>query len=147
MIIRRTPIGKVTRKWDHNLIVQYWINPHIFSVHVFSAERFDEFDILANSYMFYLAGYETTSSTLSFCLYELALNQSIQDELRAELEEAYEKNNRKLTYNMLHELKYLDAVISGTICSIKFSSTQPILLKDNNFLNCLYSFINFRLST
>jgi len=33
----------------------------------------------------FAAGFETVSSTVSYCLYELALNKSIQDKVRQEI--------------------------------------------------------------
>ena len=76
-------------------------------------DRFDEVHIAANSFLFFVAGFETTASTLSYCLYELAINQSIQDRLRTELENAYNKHNQCFNDEMLKEISYLDAVIAG----------------------------------
>ncbi|CAL1292427.1 unnamed protein product [Larinioides sclopetarius] len=39
-------------------------------------------EIVAQSVIFFTAGYDTTSSTLSFATYQLALNPDIQDKLR-----------------------------------------------------------------
>ena len=42
-------------------------------------------EIIAQSIVFLLAGYETSSNTLSFTLYHLAVNPDVQDKLRKEI--------------------------------------------------------------
>jgi len=64
--------------------------------------------------MFFFAGFETSSLTLSNTLYELALNQKIQDSLREEIDEAYAKHEGDLTYDTIKEMNYLDKVVKGT---------------------------------
>ena len=49
-------------------------------------------DIVAVASEFMLAGYETTSNTLGFTSYLLALNTDKQDKLCAEIDAYYEKN-------------------------------------------------------
>lgn len=39
-------------------------------------------EMAAHSFLWYLAGFETSSTTITFCLYELALNVDVQDKLR-----------------------------------------------------------------
>ena len=63
--------------------------------------------------MFFVAGYETTSSTITYCLYELALNPDIQKRLHAEIDE-FSKKPGGLTYDRItNELEYLHMVFSG----------------------------------
>jgi len=52
-------------------------------------------------------------STVMFCLYELADNPEIQEELIGEIRR-YNKKNKKLTNENLEELLYLDAIIKET---------------------------------
>ncbi|XP_075215408.1 uncharacterized protein LOC142321296 [Lycorma delicatula] len=68
-------------------------------------------EMAAQSFVFVAAGFETTSVTLGFCLYELALNPHVQDKLIDELDEA----GSDLSYDVLHQLPYLDMVISETL--------------------------------
>ncbi|KAH9395428.1 Thromboxane-A synthase [Tyrophagus putrescentiae] len=72
-------------------------------------------EIMAQALVFFLAGYETTSSLLSFCLYELALNPAIQQRLYEEIQSA-KSEDPKLSYGTLAtRCAYLDAVISETL--------------------------------
>jgi len=63
--------------------------------------------------VFYLAGFETSSTTMSFCLYELAKHQEIQDRVRQEIKEVMAKHDNKITYDSLSEMKYLESCIDG----------------------------------
>ena len=60
-----------------------------------------------------VAGYDTTGTTMSYAMYELAINQDCQDTLFEEIENAKEKGN--LTYDAIQSLPYLDAVIHETL--------------------------------
>lgn len=63
---------------------------------------------------FFTDGFETSAITMSFVLYELAINPEIQTNLRKEVDAAYDKGNGELTYDALTEMKYLDSIITGT---------------------------------
>ena len=49
-------------------------------------EKMDNEDIQAQSVVFLLGGYETTSTTLAFVCYHLALNTHVQDKVRDEID-------------------------------------------------------------
>ncbi|XP_070493749.1 probable cytochrome P450 6a21 [Chironomus tepperi] len=72
-------------------------------------------EVAANSFIFLIAGLETSASAMTFCTYELALNQDIQNRLRNEIETILKKHNGEVTYNAMMEMKYLDMVISETL--------------------------------
>lgn len=69
--------------------------------------------VTAQAFVFFLGGFETSSSTMTLCLHELAFNQDIQDKLRAEIKETLRRNDGKLAYDNLMEMKYLDQVVNG----------------------------------
>ncbi|KAH8291112.1 hypothetical protein KR054_008817 [Drosophila jambulina] len=71
-------------------------------------------EILAQSFVFFLAGFETSSSTMGFTLFELAKNPLIQDKVRDEVEEVLNKHGDQLTYESIKDLKYLHMVIDET---------------------------------
>ena len=68
----------------------------------------------AQAYVFYLAGFETSSATATFCLYELAKHKDIQDKLHKEICAVIEKHG-DLTYNAVNDMTYLHKVISETM--------------------------------
>ncbi|XP_034479621.1 cytochrome P450 6a2-like [Drosophila innubila] len=72
-------------------------------------------ELAAQVFVFYLAGFETSSSTMSYCLYELAQHTDIQDKLREEVLSVLENHNGELTYECIKDMHYLDQVISETL--------------------------------
>ncbi|CAG2107870.1 unnamed protein product, partial [Medioppia subpectinata] len=78
-------------------------------------KKLTEAEIIAQCLLFFVAGYETTATTLAYCLYELALNPDIQDLLVAETREAFNENTADIDYETLCRLPLLDAVISETL--------------------------------
>ncbi|XP_020281207.1 probable cytochrome P450 6a14 [Pseudomyrmex gracilis] len=68
----------------------------------------------AQSYAFFLGGFETSSTTATFCLYELAKNQDVQYKLRQEIEEIL-KIHGEVSYNAVNDMTYLHKVVSETM--------------------------------
>ncbi|KAJ7375374.1 Thromboxane-A synthase [Desmophyllum pertusum] len=73
--------------------------------------RLADDEIVAQSVIFLLAGYETSSNTLAFTLYYLAVNPDVQDKLRTEIKEALESNTDTPLYEVAQNIEYLDCVI------------------------------------
>lgn len=86
-------------------------------------------EILANTMFLIAVGLETTTSTLTACVYALAFHQQVQDRLFEELSKAAEWNEKKTSlkfdYETLTSCLYLDATISETLRCI-----SPILYMD-----------------
>lgn len=70
--------------------------------------------VAAQAFVFFLAGFETSSTTMSFALYELAKNPPMQRALRKEMDEALEKFGG-FTYEAMQEMKFLDRIVSETL--------------------------------
>ncbi|XP_033752139.1 bifunctional protein STORR-like [Pecten maximus] len=72
---------------------------------------FDE--ILGNSELFFVAGYETTAITLTMAAFNLATNPECQDKLREEIEE--ELGSDPCDSENIKKLQYLDMCINETL--------------------------------
>jgi cytochrome P450 family 6 len=70
-------------------------------------------EIAAQAFVFFAAGFETSSTTMSFCLYELSLNRHVQERVQKEIDAVLRKHGDKISYEAVQEMEYLDNVISG----------------------------------
>ncbi|KAF2897107.1 hypothetical protein ILUMI_09067 [Ignelater luminosus] len=81
------------------------------------AERYSKLtdeDITAQALVFFLAGFESVASGMSFLAYELALNPDIQKQLQEEIDETINSQG-SVTYDSLMKMKYLDMVLSESL--------------------------------
>jgi cytochrome P450 family 6 len=69
--------------------------------------------LAAQAFVFFLGGFETSATTMTFCLYELSLHQDIQERVREEIDAVLKKHDGKVTYEAIQEMQYLDKVVSG----------------------------------
>lgn len=73
-------------------------------------------DIAAQAFILLFAGFESSSSTLSFAAHEIAANPEVQIRLRREIDEILEESNsEEVTYETINSLEYLDAVIKEVL--------------------------------
>ena len=72
--------------------------------------------------LFLLAGYETSSTTLGYIFYELAINQHVQHAVRKEIHEVIPEDEEP-SYDNIRGLKYMDMVISETLRKYPLAST------------------------
>uniref|UniRef100_A0AAG5DMR6 Cytochrome P450 n=1 Tax=Anopheles atroparvus TaxID=41427 RepID=A0AAG5DMR6_ANOAO len=74
-------------------------------------------ELIAQAFIFFFAGFETISWTLSFALYELAVAEDVQRRLHDEIRDTEDslEDGKSLSYEQLQSLPYLDQVISETL--------------------------------
>lgn len=75
--------------------------------------KWSDNELVAQSFLFFIAALNASSTLLSFTAYELALNPDIQARLYQEVHELNEKlKGERLLYDDLQNMKYMDMVIS-----------------------------------
>ncbi|GJQ82003.1 hypothetical protein Trydic_g6882 [Trypoxylus dichotomus] len=72
-------------------------------------------ELAAQVFVFFVAGFETSSTLMSFALFELAVNEDIQNQLRVEINEILRNNNHEITYDSLSQMPFLDMVLNETL--------------------------------
>lgn len=71
---------------------------------------------MAQSIIFFLAGFTGLTQTPSFLVHELIIKPHIQQRLFEEIQEAHRKlNGATITYDGLRDMKYLDQVVSEVL--------------------------------
>ncbi|XP_053982864.1 cytochrome P450 6A1-like [Hylaeus volcanicus] len=108
-------VDTIKYRMKHNVVRPDFVNMLMeLKQHPHKIENIELTDSLltAQAFVFFIAGFETSSTTISFALYELAQNQEIQDKLRAEIRETCQEG---VTYEKVKQMKYLDAVFRETL--------------------------------
>lgn len=78
-----------------------------------SKRQWTDNELVAQSFLFFIAALNASSTLLSFTTYELALNPDIQEKLYQEARELNDKSKgERLLYDDLQNMKYMDMVIS-----------------------------------
>lgn len=70
-------------------------------------------EIAAHAFVFFFAGFETSSTTLTFALHLLAHNQDIQRKARESIRNVLIKHNGIWCYEAIMEMKYIEQIIEG----------------------------------
>lgn len=79
-------------------------------------------ECIAQAFIFFFAGADTSSTTISFAMTALAQRLDIQEKLRDEINEIAAKTDGVITYDGLHEMTYLNQVMNGKLrrlCLVK----------------------------
>ncbi|CAH1645264.1 unnamed protein product [Spodoptera littoralis] len=77
--------------------------------------EWSDIDIVSQAFLFFIAGFETISTTMSFMMYELAVNPDVQERLAQEIREHDAKNGGKFDFNSIQSMKYMDMVVSEVL--------------------------------
>lgn len=78
--------------------------------------------IAAQSFVFFLAGYETSSSTMTYCMFELSINEQIQEKARQCVLDAIKKHG-SLNYDAVGDMDYLEQCVDETLRKYPVVST------------------------
>ncbi|KAJ1531425.1 hypothetical protein ONE63_000105 [Megalurothrips usitatus] len=72
-------------------------------------------EMVAQVYIFFIAGFDTTSATTSLTMYELTKNPDIQEKVYQEVQDVLKRHNGEVSYDAIAEMSYLDKVVSETL--------------------------------
>lgn len=72
-------------------------------------------EIAAQVFVFYIAGSETSSSTVAYTLYELTQNEEVMARAQEDVRATVEKHNSELTYEAVMDMKFIDLCIKETL--------------------------------
>ncbi|XP_050421474.1 probable cytochrome P450 6a14 [Adelges cooleyi] len=83
-------------------------------------ENKDDFEftmdvLVAQCFVWFIGGYETSSITLTFTLFELTQNPEVQARVQEEIDTVLDRHGGKITYEILQEMTYLDMVVSEAL--------------------------------
>jgi cytochrome P450 family 6 len=80
-------------------------------------------EVAAQVFVFFIGGFETSSITMSFCLYELVLNPDVQQRLQDEIDTVLQEYGGMVTYEAIQKMEYLEKTVAG---ETHFSSFEAI---------------------
>ncbi|XP_011160035.1 cytochrome P450 9e2 [Solenopsis invicta] len=72
-------------------------------------------NMTSQAFIFFVAGFETSSTLMSFAAHEIAVNPDVQEKLRNEIDKVLEDTNGHPSYEAINGMKYLSAVINEAL--------------------------------
>ncbi|KAL0110546.1 hypothetical protein PUN28_013858 [Cardiocondyla obscurior] len=72
-------------------------------------------DMVAQAFVFFFGGFDTTSTLMCFATHEIAVNEDVQEKLQSEIDRILEETNGQVTYEAINSTEYLDAVINEAL--------------------------------
>ncbi|XP_058820111.1 probable cytochrome P450 9f2 [Topomyia yanbarensis] len=75
-----------------------------------------ENEMIAQAFIFFLGGFETVSTTLTFLVHDLVMNPDVQVKLYEEIKATdKELGDKTLNYDVLQKMKYMDMVVTESM--------------------------------
>ncbi|MED6242424.1 hypothetical protein ATANTOWER_004499 [Ataeniobius toweri] len=96
----------------------------------------NDHEILSQSMIFIFAGFETSSSSLTFLAYNLATNPEVMKKLQEEIDATF-PNKAPVQYQSLMEMEYLDSVINESLRLFPIASRLERVAKASVEINDL----------
>lgn len=88
-------------------------------------------NITSQAFIFFVAGFDSSSTLMSFVAHEIAVNPDIQEKLQNEIDKILEDTNGKPSYEAINGMKYLNAVINEALRKYPVQPmTDRICVKD-----------------
>lgn len=89
-------------------------------------------DLIAQALVFFLGGFDTTTTLLQACFWELMRNPDVQQTLIDEVDEMLQKlDGHEISYEQLNQMKYLEMVVNESLRKWpSFRITSRLCTKD-----------------
>lgn len=110
-VVKETVEYRIKNKIERNDFLNLLLKLHTAENEDGKILTFEE--LAAQCFLFFVAGFETSSTASSFALYNLAIHQDIQEKLRNEIKTIMARHDNHLTYEGMSEMKYLQMVVDG----------------------------------
>ncbi|XP_031623284.1 probable cytochrome P450 6d5 [Contarinia nasturtii] len=78
-------------------------------------KKMSENEVTALAFNFFSAGFETSATTLSFCLYELCKSPEIQQRVHDEIDKVLMENDGKISFEAISNMKYFQKCFDETL--------------------------------
>ncbi|EPQ13681.1 Cytochrome P450 3A12 [Myotis brandtii] len=102
-----------------------------------SHKAMTDLELVAQSIIFIFAGYETTSTSLSFFMYLMAIHPDVQQKLQEEIEVTF-PNKAIPTYDALAQMEYLDMVMNESLRLFPIAGRLERLCKKDVEINGVF---------
>ncbi|XP_058820113.1 cytochrome P450 9e2-like [Topomyia yanbarensis] len=81
-----------------------------------ASQKMTENEMVAQAFVFFLAGFETVSTTLTFLVHDLVMNADVQQKLYEEIQTTEnELDGKTLNYDTLQKMRYMDMVVTESL--------------------------------
>lgn len=92
-------------------------------------------ELVSQCFTFFQAGFDTSSTLMSFAIYEMTKDVDVQQKLYEEVKEIHDNlNGQKLSYEIVQKMKYMDMVVSETLrLWPPIPATDRVCVKPLNF--------------
>lgn len=72
-------------------------------------------ELCAQVFLFYLAGSETSTSTVAYSLYELTQNEDVMARAHEDIKETLDRFGGEISYEAIMEMKFIDLCVKETL--------------------------------
>ncbi|XP_036165810.1 cytochrome P450 3A12-like isoform X1 [Myotis myotis] len=135
--VKRMKENRLQDKQKHRVdLLQLMINSQN-SKETDSHKALTDLELVAQSIIFLFAGYETTSSSLSFLMYLLATHPDVQQKLHKEIDATF-PNKATPTYDALAQMEYLDMVMNESLRLFPIAGRLERLCKKDVEINGVF---------
>ncbi|KAH8318734.1 hypothetical protein KR074_004616 [Drosophila pseudoananassae] len=120
----RLVLDAIKYRQEHNIIRPDMINMLMEAQGIFQTEKtkttpvreWSDRDIVAQCFVFFFAGFETSAVLMCFAAHELMENEDVQQKLFEEVQQVdQELEGKELTYEAIMGMRYLDQVVQEVL--------------------------------